>query len=481
MRLAWGGLAARITLTLVLGLAAAQVSSFLLFYFLRSPPSPPIGLTWVSDVAEAHLAGRVAPGAETWVVVRVSDSPPDQDDRASPRLERLRERLVQEIGPLARRVVLTGDDRPLFAGPMPFFRFEGERGPPPPDSRGAPPDLRGPVGEGRGPPPGEPRMGWRGEDRDAFLPHDFTLGVQRADGAWLHIRPRNQRSAWGALLWPLLSLSAAGIVVAGVSIWWSRRLMAPLGRLTEAAQRLGLERLPTHLGEDGPPELRSIARAFNEMSTRLTRFVSDRTQMVAAISHDLRTPLTRLRLRAEDMADPGLRERLLRDVNDMEVMIEATLSFARQESDSEPSRLVDLAVLLQSLCDDRADAGEDAVYEGPLHLTLRCQPVALKRALDNLIGNACQHGSLARVTLAEEGDAVLVRIADAGPGIPPERVEEAFAPFRRLEASRNRATGGVGLGLSVARTIVRAHGGDVTLENRPVGGLLATVRLPKAA
>lgn len=474
MRLPWGGLAARITLTLVLGLAAAQVSSFLLFFFLRSPPTPPIGLSWLAEVAQANLAGRAAPGADTWVTVRITDGPPEPQESGSPRLQRLRERLAQEIGPAGRRVVLTGDDRPPFAGPLPFLRLELERGPPPPPAEGrGPPDGR--------PPPGEPRLSGRGEDRDVFLPNDFTLGVQRADGLWLSIRPRNQRSAWGALLWPLLSLSAAGIVVAGVSIWWSRRLMAPLGRLTEAAQRLGLERMPMHLGEDGPPELRAIARAFNEMSTRLTRFVSDRTQMVAAISHDLRTPLTRLRLRAEDMPDAELRERLLHDVADMEAMIEATLSFARQESESEPSRLVDIAVLLQSLCDDRADAGEDAGYAGPLHLALRCQPVALKRALDNLIGNACRHGALARVSLAEEEGTVLVGIADAGPGIPPERVEEAFAPFRRLEGSRNRDTGGVGLGLSVARTIIRAHGGDITLENRPAGGLLATVRLPKVA
>ena len=214
------------------------------------------------------------------------------------------------------------------------------------------------------------------------------------------------------------------------------------------------------------------------VSDGIKQFLDERTQMLAAISHDLRTSLTRLRLEAEELPESETKNRLIFDMSEMERMISATLTFAGDELKSEPQQRVDVAALLISLCDSFSDHGQPADYNGPNHAYLLCQPVAMKRAFDNLIGNAIKYGFRASVTLTLENGSVLVSITDAGPGISPENVELAFRPFRRLETSRNRETGGVGLGLPIARDIIRAHGGEISLRNRPEGGLEVTVRLP---
>ena len=343
-------------------------------------------------------------------------------------------------------------------------------GPPPGPPHGSP---AGP------PPPGPPGMS--PHDEDPPVHPNFVVAVQHPDGGWLEVRSKHAASAHFWPAWAAAWLLGIGGVIAALSIFTARRLMLPLDRLTEAARRLGVARAVEPVAETGPAEFRAIARAFNDMTGRLKRFVDDRTQMVAAISHDLRTPLTRMRLRAEDVTDTKTQARLLADIAEMEAMIEATLVFAAEESRREPMAPVDLAVLLSSLCDDRVDAGSRAEYAGPAHYAATCQPTAMRRALTNLVINACTHGRAARVALAEREDAVVVTIADEGPGIAPDQVEHAFAPFRRLEPSRNRATGGVGLGLTVARSIVRAHGGDIALRNGSPCGLVATVTLPKPA
>jgi signal transduction histidine kinase len=234
------------------------------------------------------------------------------------------------------------------------------------------------------------------------------------------------------------------------------------------------------LPEIGPAEVRQATRAFNEMQDRIRRFVEDRTQMVAAISHDLGTPITRLRLRAEFVEDQDQRNKMLADLDDMEKMVFSALAFARDEAAGEPRAMVDLRTLLQRVCDDLADAGhavELAATEKAV--PYECRPVALRRALANLVENAVNYGQRARVSLDSREDGVLIRIDDQGPGIPEELHEEVFKPFRRLETSRSRETGGTGLGLTVARTIIRAHGGDVTVRNREDGGLRVEVRLPR--
>jgi signal transduction histidine kinase len=210
----------------------------------------------------------------------------------------------------------------------------------------------------------------------------------------------------------------------------------------------------------------------------LSRFVEDRTRMVAAIGHDLRTPLTRLRLRAEFIDDPEVQRKMLSDLDEMESMINATLAFARDDAAHEPRVATDLADLLQSLCDDRIDAGAAASYAGPPHRTVTCRPVALRRAFANLIDNAINYGTAADVTLTPGPAQVTVTIDDHGPGIPESEWEKVFHPFYRLESSRSRDTGGTGLGLAVARTIIRGHGGDITLSNRSEGGLRVSVVVP---
>jgi signal transduction histidine kinase len=215
------------------------------------------------------------------------------------------------------------------------------------------------------------------------------------------------------------------------------------------------------------------------MHDRLQRFVQDRTRMLAAISHDLRTPLTSLRLRAEFVDDEETRTKILETLDEMERMTEATLTFAREEARREDTRTVDLAALVESLCEDLRDLGMDVTYSGPSRLLYPCRSVSLKRALRNLIENAVGYGRRARVGLEQTATEVPIVIDDDGPGIPEADFERVFAPFVRLEESRSQETGGIGLGMAIARSIVRGHGGDITLANRPEGGLRATLHLPR--
>jgi signal transduction histidine kinase len=275
-----------------------------------------------------------------------------------------------------------------------------------------------------------------------------------------------------------MTLAAALLI-----LWAVARLTRPVRLLAGAAERLGRDVNAPPLPEAGPSEVATAARAFNTMAGRIRRFVADRTQMLAAIGHDLRTPITRLRLRAEFLEDDEQRKKMLADLDEMEAMIAATLAFARDDAAAEPAAPLDLAALCRTVLDEAADAHPDSAeriaFTGPERLTVRARPVALKRALANLVSNAVTYGGGARIALAPpEGGAVRLSVEDEGPGIPESEIEAVFAPFRRLEGSRNRETGGTGLGLPIARNILRAHGGDVVLRNRSGGGLAALVTLP---
>ncbi len=278
-----------------------------------------------------------------------------------------------------------------------------------------------------------------------------------------------------------LSMGVMLIAVVLISFLIVGRMVAPLRQLSRAAEKLGTDVQAPAIPEIGPEEVQRTARAFNVMQNRIRRFVEDRTQMLGAIAHDLGTPITRLRLRAEFVEDSELREKMLRDLDDMQQMVASTLSFIREEATSEPQATVDIGSLLTRVCDDMSDAGGDVdLGDIPRWVLLDCRPTALRRALSNLIGNAVKYGGSAQVSLKVEPDSLLIFIDDAGPGIPDDRQEDVFQPFHRLEDSRNRETGGTGLGLAVARTIVRAHGGDIKLSNRSEGGLRVRVSLPRA-
>ncbi|MDX1488625.1 MAG: ATP-binding protein [Acidiferrobacterales bacterium] len=200
--------------------------------------------------------------------------------------------------------------------------------------------------------------------------------------------------------------------------------------------------------------------------------------MLAAISHDLRTPITRLRLRSELIDDAGYRQKTLSDLDEMEAMISTVLSFAREDADNEASETIDLASTLQTICDNTAELGHEVELVADTRIPYVCRPVSIRRCFSNLIENAVKYGKRARVSVTTDSAAVVIRIEDSGPGIPEHLQNKVFDAFFRIERSRNRETGGVGLGLTVARTILHAHGGRIKLENREHGGLLATVTLP---
>ena len=311
-------------------------------------------------------------------------------------------------------------------------------------------------------------------------PPTLALSVRLSDGAWLNsetLLPRPQLWAWPVVVSTLLTVIAISLVMA-LSV---RRITKPLRELAQASDKLGRGEGVPDLPERGPEEILRANRAFNAMQARVSRFVAHRTRMVAAISHDLRTPLTSLRLRAEFIDDDETRERMVDTIDEMTRMAEATLTFARDDATAEDSRNTDLVALVEAVSADFSDLGNDVTVEGPEHLYLSVRQVSLRRALRNLVENAVRYGVRARVRLERLPHAVIIAVDDDGPGIPEDKMEEVFAPFTRLETSRNLETGGVGLGLATARSIVRAHGGELTLANRPGGGLTAAIHLPVAA
>jgi signal transduction histidine kinase len=308
-----------------------------------------------------------------------------------------------------------------------------------------------------------------------------TVSLRLADGAWLNVttRPPPPRP-WSSPGF-LAALALMTAAVAGLSFWAVRRTTRPIRDLAEAAERLGRDVNAQRLPETGPAEVAQAAAAFNTMADRISRFVGDRTTMLAAIGHDLRTPITRLRLRAEFVEDEVARAKMLADLDEMERMIAGTLAFVRDDAATERMRRLDLAALVRTVADEANDvAGEEVVTLGALPaVTVEARPLALKRALANLVGNAVAYAGGCVVSIAKaDAGQVNITVADEGPGIPEGEQERVFQPFHRLEASRNRETGGTGLGLTIARTILRGHGGDVTLANRSPRGLVVTATLP---
>jgi signal transduction histidine kinase len=316
-------------------------------------------------------------------------------------------------------------------------------------------------------------------EEDVMVVGRMQVSLQLPDGTWIAVTEPGRERANALRVRNLFIIMVGFGVIAGVSLLAARMIIRPMRRLAAAADRLGRERELTPVPKAGVPELDAIADSFNQMQQRLKRFVDERTHMLAAISHDLRTPLTRLRLFAEYVNDQQQRALVLNDIEEMEQMLRASLTFASNEAHREPHSRVDIAALLISLCDTVSDVGGDVSYEGPDHAELPCQPVAIRRALSNLIDNACKYGEEARVRLSEHAERIEITVADRGPGIPADQVEQAFAPFRRLEGSRNRESGGVGLGLAIARDVIHGHGGSITLEPNQPTGLLVRVRLPK--
>jgi signal transduction histidine kinase len=311
---------------------------------------------------------------------------------------------------------------------------------------------------------------WSGFEQDAVV----EAGLP--DGQRITFTIAGLPSSGGYLV-PIF-LGSLVFVALLIALLTARRLARPIRQFAHASERLGVDLTAPPLAVRGPQELRATIQAFNRMQDRLRRFLDDRTQMLAAISHDLRAPLARLRLRAELVADGEQQRKMFDDLDVMNAMIDSTLAFARDDSRQEPRRLVDIGVLVGDICEDVADTGGKASCAVSRGVDVPCRPTQVRRAVANLIDNAVKYGSAARVRIERDGDRVLIVVDDDGPGIPADEQERVFAPFYRLEAARDPGKAGVGLGLSVARTVAREHGGDVGLRNRSGGGLSAVIELP---
>jgi signal transduction histidine kinase len=404
-------------------------------------------------------------------------------------------RLIEETPPASRDRVVEALNDPTFrvaiANRPPEFAETQDRGPiaeavaafvmqqlPEGTARHVRVAVSGPLGppfammHGHGMPTG-PTMHAPG------LWRKLHVAVQLADGPWVSFDTAVPDTGPGVSWEFIAAMIVMAAIILVVSVWAVRRVTAPLGEIAAAAERLGKDMTAPPLAEAGTVEMRQAARAFNEMQERLRRLVENRTRMLAAVSHDLRTPLTLLRLRAEAVPDTGERDKMLATIGEMNAMVEAILSFARQDTAAEPRRRTDLAALVASIVDDMADAGLPATLMASEPVVYECQPAALKRALTNLVDNAIKYGKAAWVALYATGKAVEITVDDDGPGIPDEALTRVFQPFYRIEESRSRETGGVGLGLAIALSIIQAHGGDLTLSNRPEGGLRAKVILPR--
>ncbi|MBR9909029.1 MAG: HAMP domain-containing protein [Gammaproteobacteria bacterium] len=316
---------------------------------------------------------------------------------------------------------------------------------------------------------------WRRPPKRAF--DHFSMAVQLSDGRWFVSRLAAPGISPLAAMQTLTFLLLAAVLVLLPVIWQMRRIARPLRDLAQAASDLGRGRSVAPLPLRGPQDVQDTVAAFNTMNERLDRFVSERTRMLAALSHDLRTPMTSMRLRLELMPPSEERDKLIASLEEMQQMAEATLSFVRQAGDQEALQKVDLNALLGSLCDDLAALEQPVNYADADAQTLLCRPVSLKRALRNLIENAVRYGGTADVSLKRQGNSLVVDVRDTGPGIPEAEMEAVFDPFYRLESSRNRETGGMGLGLSIARQIIHSHGGQLTLTNTHPG-LKVSVSLP---
>jgi signal transduction histidine kinase len=312
------------------------------------------------------------------------------------------------------------------------------------------------------------------------LERRYALMIQLVDGSWVQFSVPTREWGLAPFKRNLIVIALAILSTLLVVLIATRHLATPLERFADGAKRFGRDFRAPPIPLVGPHEIRQAILAFNAMQAQIQHFLNDRTQMLAAISHDLRAPLTRMRLRGEFIEDVEQQSRLFRDVDEMQAMVNSALNFFRDDARLEPATSFDLAELLLTVVDDFKDAGTDVSFDGPRRFVYTGRPMGLKRAFTNLVDNAIKYGREPQVRLDASPSYVEVLISDRGPGIPIEYQEQVFAPFYRIETSRNKSTGGVGLGLPTARATVLEHGGSLTVGNREDGGLQVKVLLPLA-
>ena len=308
-----------------------------------------------------------------------------------------------------------------------------------------------------------------------------SIDVRLLDGQWVRITAGHEPTTPALSSNLIVNLVLSMLVVIAVVMISVRQVTKPLQRLAEAADNFGVDLDAPPLAETGSAETRRASQAFNRMKARIKRLVDERAHALAAVSHDLRTPLTRLRLRTELVDDDQLRDQVISDIDSMSAMLDATLDYLRGLQDTETVRRIDMNALLQSLSEDVQVLGKEITIDGAAEMPYTGHLSALRRALQNLIDNAIKYGHTAKVRVDDTPSVLRITVEDEGPGIPESELNRVIEPYYRLDASRNRETGGTGLGLSIVKDIALLHNGDLVLANRPRGGLSATLVLPRAA
>ena len=433
-----GTLFVRVLTLVLVSLLAAQAINLAVLFSL--PPPPPI-IFRVSDVVQALQGGQAVSRDGVPLGLHVQNRPPPTYFAGRSTREATDE--------LIQRLNLPSDALVVSSEPL---RFK----------------MMGPLG------PRNHLRPWPHDDRLLVAP--FKVAVRRKDGRWLVASPRERfPNVWQSRI--LLSFVLSVGALSPLAYLFARRLARPIREFAAAAERLGRDPRapPFHLA--GPPEIQQAASAFNGMQERLRRYVDDRTAMVGAVAHDLRTPLTRLRFRIEGAPDE-IRGKMVADIDQMDAMISSALAFVRDATQPYERQRLELCSLVETVAVEMAETGLDVATENSAPVVIQGDPIALRRLVTNLLDNAVKFGARARARVYCEEGAAVIEVDDDGPGVPERERERVFEPFQRGEPSRSRETGGVGLGLAVVRSVARAHGGDAVLANRVGGGLRASARLP---
>lgn len=378
-----------------------------------------------------------------WRAVRYTEGRPALPGKPRPDIERRAADMFSDIGITVRSIAAAEDDRLL-----PMRRWERIR-------------MRA--------------TGDQAQGRPATL---LTLAVEYEPGRWVVAQARGGDRAPRFLPWLIGQTLILYIIVLAPLVWIGRRMARPMRQLTGSAQQFARTGSADPVDERGPGDVRDLTMAFNAMRARIIAMLDEKDRMLGAIGHDLRTPLASLRVRAESVEDEGERARMSQTIEEMNRMLEDILSLARAGRSTESAQKVDLSSLADAVVEDFLELGSPVAMADSDRTVASVRPQQIRRALRNLIENAIVYGARAHVSVSREGGAVRIAVADDGPGIAEDRMAEMLEPFTRLEGSRNRETGGAGLGLALVRAIMAEHQGELRLANRPEGGLEASLILP---
>lgn len=309
--------------------------------------------------------------------------------------------------------------------------------------------------------------------------HLMVVSIRLEDGSWINFASPIFGTAHHLSGNMLVFAIMIGLGVGVIAVLLLRWVTKPLQDLAIAAEGFTLDATCKDVREEGPAEVRRAGRAFNNMASRIRKLVAERTQALAAVSHDLRTPITRLRLRSELLGDESARSMIDQDLAEMESMIDSTLEYLKMGVSHEQPRPLDVVTMLATIVDFEIDQGRSIRYSGVRHAPIMGRPVSIKRAFWNIVGNALKFGENVSIMIHDDGASVIVDISDDGPGIADSEFEKVFEPFYRIEGSRSRNTGGTGLGLTIAKAIIVDHAGNIELQNQPDGGLKVSILLPR--